>query len=248
MWDIVPLVGGSFSLLAFVVAIVLAGYRARLKNQADIIKSATAQQRLDAIAISAAFFKVDVGRLPPEQQQAIVLAQISQRSRRDLMLIALLGVVAVLMAIVAVVGIARPTASPAAEGTKISLQRRSDDDQCVFHIYNLEHVFSEQYRKKLHVSVDETVVTLPINSKNIESAPAPYEAMFPVECDEGYTVTFGWTLVPTAGGEELEAGENMFAFVSPGEVVNHTVPWFSFTYVVGYAPVGSVPEPVVTRS
>lgn len=98
-------VGSGLSLVAFVVAAVLLAYRARLTNCAEIIKSAPEPERLEAIATTAEFFRVDVAGLPPEQQREIALKQIQARTRRDLMLASVMLVVAVLLAIVAVIAI-----------------------------------------------------------------------------------------------------------------------------------------------
>jgi hypothetical protein len=104
-FDAIQYVGGGLSLVAFVVAAVLSAYRARLHQQAEIIKSAPERDRLEAIATAAEFFRVDVSTLSSEQQEKIVLTEIETRARRDRLLILIAAAVAVLLAIVAIVAI-----------------------------------------------------------------------------------------------------------------------------------------------
>jgi hypothetical protein len=52
IWGALQYVGTGLSLVAFVVAAILFAYRARLKNRAEIIKSAPDKERLEAIAAS----------------------------------------------------------------------------------------------------------------------------------------------------------------------------------------------------
>jgi hypothetical protein len=105
IWGALKYVGTGLSLVAFVVAAILLAYRARLNNRAEIIKSAPEKERLEAIATTAEFFRVDVSGLSRAQQQNVVLAQIHARARRDLILAAVTLIVAVLLAIVAIVEI-----------------------------------------------------------------------------------------------------------------------------------------------
>jgi tetratricopeptide (TPR) repeat protein len=105
IWGALQYVGTGLSLVAFVVAAILFAYRARLKNRAEIIKSAPEKERLEAIAATAEFFRVDVSGLSRAQQQDIVLTQIHARARRDLLLGVVTLIVAVLLAIVATVAI-----------------------------------------------------------------------------------------------------------------------------------------------
>jgi len=63
-WYAIPYVGTGLSLVAFAIAAALYVYRARLKQRADIIKSAPQKERLDAIASTAEFFRVDISELP----------------------------------------------------------------------------------------------------------------------------------------------------------------------------------------
>jgi hypothetical protein len=78
-------VGTGLSLVAFAIAALLLAYRARLTNRAEIIKSAPEKERLEAIATTAEFFRVDVSGLTRAQQQDIALKQIHARARHDLL-------------------------------------------------------------------------------------------------------------------------------------------------------------------
>src|SRR5713226_7054590 len=105
IWAALKYVGTGLSLLAFVVAAILFAYRARLKSRAEIIKSAPEKERLEAIATTAEFFRVDVSGLSRAQQQDIVLTQIHARARRDLLLAGVSLAVAILLAAIAVAAI-----------------------------------------------------------------------------------------------------------------------------------------------
>src|SRR6266478_7118421 len=94
-------VGTGLSLVAFVIAAILLAYRARLKHRAEVIKSAPGKERLEAIAITAEFFRVDVSGLTRAQQQEIALTQIRARARRDLLLAGVSLAVAILLAAIA---------------------------------------------------------------------------------------------------------------------------------------------------
>ena len=106
-------VGTGFSLVAFIVAAILLAYRARFTHRAEIIKSATEKDRLEAIATTAEFFRVDVSGLTRAQQQEIALTQIHARARRDLLLAGVSLAVAILLAAITIASIFKPAGSPA---------------------------------------------------------------------------------------------------------------------------------------
>jgi tetratricopeptide (TPR) repeat protein len=105
MWQALQYVGTGLSLVAFIVAALLLAYRAHLTNRAEIIKSAPEKERLDAIATTAEFFRVDVSGLTRAQQQDIALTQIHARARRDLLLAGVSLAVAILLAAIAIAAI-----------------------------------------------------------------------------------------------------------------------------------------------
>jgi exopolysaccharide biosynthesis protein len=104
-WSSIQYVGTGLGLVAFVVAALLYAYRARLRQRAEIIKSAPATERLAAIESTAELFRVDLTGLSASQRQAIVLAQIEIRARRELLFAGLALVTAVLLAAVSIVTI-----------------------------------------------------------------------------------------------------------------------------------------------
>jgi hypothetical protein len=114
MWQALQYVGTGLSLVAFIVAALLLAYRARLTNRAEIIKSAPEKERLDAIATTAEFFRVDVSGLTRAQQQEIALTQIQARARRDLLLAGVSLAVAILLVAIAVAAIwmSKPAGPP----------------------------------------------------------------------------------------------------------------------------------------
>jgi len=105
VWGALQYVGTGLSLVAFVVAAILIAYRARLTHRAELIKSAPERERLEAIAVTAEFFRVDVSGLTRAQQQEIALTQIHARTRRDLVLAGLSLAVAILLAAIAIAAI-----------------------------------------------------------------------------------------------------------------------------------------------
>jgi hypothetical protein len=114
-WQAIQYVGSGLSLVAFIVAALLFAYRARLRHQATMIQSAPGKDRLEAIAVTAQFFRVDTKKLSPKQQEEVIIAQITARSRRDLILAVMAVVIAILLASVAVVAIFHPQTAPYAE-------------------------------------------------------------------------------------------------------------------------------------
>ncbi len=85
-------VSSGLSLVAFIVAAALLAYRSRLKHRAEIISSARAEDRIEAISATAEIFRVDISGLHPAQQENIVMAQLKIRARRELM-IAVFGLI-----------------------------------------------------------------------------------------------------------------------------------------------------------
>jgi hypothetical protein len=86
IWQTRQYFGSGLSLVAFVVAATLFAYRARVAHCAAIIRSAPEKNRLEAMAATAEFFRVDVSGLTRAQQQEVVLTKIHAYARRDLLL------------------------------------------------------------------------------------------------------------------------------------------------------------------
>jgi hypothetical protein len=106
-WDTIQYVSTGLSLVAFAIAAILFAYRARLQNRAQIIESVPPEHRLEAIATTAEFFRVDVSSLPVNQQKDIILAQIRGRAHRDLILASLALVISVLLGAIVVLAVLR---------------------------------------------------------------------------------------------------------------------------------------------
>jgi hypothetical protein len=82
-WSAIQYIGSGLSLVSFVVAAALYAYRARLRHQADIIKSAPEKDRLEAIATAAEFFRVDVSKVAALLPIALMTWS-RRRARRDI--------------------------------------------------------------------------------------------------------------------------------------------------------------------
>lgn len=105
MWQAIQYVGSGLSLVAFIIAAIIYAYLGRLRERAKIISSAPERERLDAIAATAEWFRVDLSGLSSKQKQAIILAQISARSRRDALIGRYAFGIAVILGLIAVVSI-----------------------------------------------------------------------------------------------------------------------------------------------
>jgi hypothetical protein len=113
IFDAVKFVTGGFTLVAFIVAAIYITYQSRLKNRAEIIKSAPEAQRLEAIATTAEIFNVPLEGLTKKQKESIVLEQIAIRARREMMIAASAMVVAVLLFFITVLAIVYTPSGPA---------------------------------------------------------------------------------------------------------------------------------------
>jgi hypothetical protein len=110
-WQAIQYVTGGLSLVAFLATALLFAYRYRLQTRAKIITSAPEQERVEAIATEAEFFRVQTDGLTKEQKVQIILAQIHARERRTVLFGALVFCVAFLLALIAIVAIEQPKPS-----------------------------------------------------------------------------------------------------------------------------------------
>jgi hypothetical protein len=76
-WQSIQFVMIGLGLVAFVLAGIFYFLRYQLRQRAEIIRSASSKERLDAIALTAEQFRVDVGGLPQTKQSEIVVEQIA---------------------------------------------------------------------------------------------------------------------------------------------------------------------------
>jgi hypothetical protein len=105
IWNVAPQIGTGLSLVAFVVAVGLYAYRARLKQRASVIAKMPARDRLAAIDATAEFLRVDVSGLSEKDKHDIVVRQLAIRARRELMLAGIAIAVALLLGAVAIISI-----------------------------------------------------------------------------------------------------------------------------------------------
>jgi hypothetical protein len=105
IWNVAPQIGTGLSLVAFVVAVGLYAYRARLKQRASVIAKMPARDRLAAIDATAEFLRVDVSGLSDKDKHDIVVRQLAIRARRELMLAGIAVAVALLLGAVAIISI-----------------------------------------------------------------------------------------------------------------------------------------------
>jgi hypothetical protein len=105
MWQAIQYVGSGLSLVAFVVAAITYAYLGRLRERAKIISSAPERERLDAIAATGEWFRVDLSGLTNKQKQEIVLAQISARLKRDALIGRYALGIAVILGLIAIISI-----------------------------------------------------------------------------------------------------------------------------------------------
>ncbi len=107
-WQTIPFVTTGLGLVAFALAGIFYFLRFRLKQRAELIISASSKDRLEAIALTAEQFRVDVSGLPLSKQSEIVLEQIAIRRRRDLLSTVVILAIAVLLTAIAMVAMFRP--------------------------------------------------------------------------------------------------------------------------------------------
>lgn len=110
--SVVQWVGSGLSLAAFIVGAALLAYRSRLKQRTQIINSARAEDRIEAINALAEAFRVDISGLPPAQQENIVLAQIRIRARREFLIAGLGFIIAALFFVIVIISIIFPNGVP----------------------------------------------------------------------------------------------------------------------------------------
>lgn len=105
MWQSIPYVTTGLGLVAFAIAGILYYLRYQLKQRANIIKSASPKDRIEAIAATAEQFRVDITGLSSAKRAEIVLEQIAIRRRRDLLATIIILSIAGLLTSIAIVAI-----------------------------------------------------------------------------------------------------------------------------------------------
>lgn len=98
-WGTIELVGGGFALAAFLIAAVLAAYRARLSAMAKELLALPKDERARVLEVQREFFHIDASGLTRAQLEAIILEQIRARERRFRMGAILIGFSALMLAL-----------------------------------------------------------------------------------------------------------------------------------------------------
>ncbi|PBB31251.1 hypothetical protein [Mesorhizobium sp. WSM3882] len=92
----VPYVTNGLSLIAFIVAAISFAYRAKLRSTVKVIEQAPSEDRLRAIGVAAGWLGVDLRDVPEHKRYDLIMREIKQRERRDI----ILGIVSLGIALV----------------------------------------------------------------------------------------------------------------------------------------------------
>ncbi len=149
MWESIQYVGTGLGLVAFVVAAIFLYLRSAMSERARMIESAAEGDRLKAISATAEFFNVDVTGLPQDRQAEIILLQIHNRSRRDLILAGLFGFVAVLLAGIAILSILRPSQATAESSDTVSSKLATCKSQDAYFSSSQSKIVASEYASLL---------------------------------------------------------------------------------------------------
>ncbi len=98
----IPYVTGGLSLVAFVVAALFYGYRARLRQRTEIILAAPKGERVAAIDATADFLRIDTANLSSKQKETVILRQLDMRAKRDQMMFVIAIILAVILGFIAI--------------------------------------------------------------------------------------------------------------------------------------------------
>jgi hypothetical protein len=102
VWNAVQYVTTGVSLVAFVIAALTVAYRSWLKQRAEIIKHASAKDRIKTIAALQGLPGLPSLRdLPHDERVQVVLSAIRARTQHDLIVATALLILAVILAIIA---------------------------------------------------------------------------------------------------------------------------------------------------
>lgn len=102
MFSAVPLVTGIFSLVAFVAAIGLLAYRAKLNQNSALLRSTNSETKLEALARIVRTYKIGTTNLTKEQQFVVAGKELDLHASRQLLFAILAGLIAVILAVVAI--------------------------------------------------------------------------------------------------------------------------------------------------
>lgn len=120
----IPYVTGGLSLVAFVVAALFYGYRARLRQRTELILAAPKGERVAAIDATADFLRIDTANLTSKQKETIILRQLDVRAKRDQMMFVIAIILAVILGFIAITAMLVPSSGGA--GDKKDSSAKSD--------------------------------------------------------------------------------------------------------------------------
>jgi len=101
-WGAIQYVSTALSLVAFIAACVLFAYRSQLKAKRKEIELAPSEDRLRAIGAAAKWLGVNIQDVPEDQRAPLILEQIKQRSKRDVILALLSFGIALIVGAIAI--------------------------------------------------------------------------------------------------------------------------------------------------
>ncbi|TIM15512.1 MAG: hypothetical protein E5Y67_07150 [Mesorhizobium sp.] len=156
-----PYVTSGLSLIAFIVTAVFFAYRAKLRSKAKIIEQAPSKDRLRAIGAAAEWLGVNILDVPEDKRYDLIMRQIKQRERRDVILgIVSLGIAVVVgwVAVTSVEGTPLPPPSSPAESRRDALLLGYDAAIC------LGLTVQGQDTTQQRAGIDERLAQLGVNT------------------------------------------------------------------------------------
>ncbi|WP_342150260.1 hypothetical protein [Methylorubrum sp. SB2] len=121
----------GLSLVAFALAIALMVYRARSRSAIKIIETTPETDRLRTVETLAEWVRVDLKGLSAKQRENIVLEQIRNKAKRELMLALLAAFAGLLLAAVALASILSSHFRPTLDGETKSVDSTDFTSKCI---------------------------------------------------------------------------------------------------------------------
>ncbi|HDH1863828.1 TPA: DUF3828 domain-containing protein [Klebsiella quasipneumoniae subsp. similipneumoniae] len=100
VWQSIGLVSSGFTLIAFICAVIAWIYKIKSENEANELKNAPDNKRVELVLAKMAFFNVDTKKLSKEQQYSLALAQINHRASKLKIQSLVICIIGVILAIV----------------------------------------------------------------------------------------------------------------------------------------------------
>ncbi|TBG41884.1 hypothetical protein ELG77_08925 [Rhizobium leguminosarum] len=125
-WSAIPYVTSGLALVAFVWAVFLTSWLAKLRNERDNVKSALPKDRLRALEVAAEYIGVDLKDIPENERTQIVLRQMQDKAALQKIKISgalLIGVMMLLIVAYAIITPRQPAeAIPAPKATSTPMK------------------------------------------------------------------------------------------------------------------------------